>query len=118
MFVDVVLIKWVVLSWMLSSFLELHSSRQVDSIPSQFCHVPCKHWRGFGESGGELLSAGFPASNLLFFFDLIYYCHVYWDTVKSIVSCALYRQKYTVHRVHRREGKERVQNIVLQLQMG
>ena len=34
---------------------------------------------------------------------LIYYCHMYWDTVKSIVSCALYRQSIPFIEKERRE---------------
>jgi len=36
----------------------------------------------------DAVSMGQVASS----FDLICYCHIHWDTVKSIVSCALYRQ--------------------------
>jgi len=41
---------------------------------------------------------------LLDLFDLIYYCHMYWDIVKSIVFCEV-QTKHTVHGVLGGEGE-------------
>jgi len=64
--------------------------------------------RGSGLGGGDVVGAGSMGRMASF-------CTV--DSMKGIVSCAI-QTKHTVHRVHRGEGKESVQNVVLQSQLG
>jgi len=73
-----------------------HSARDPSLIPGlghPLCGVctfsPCL--RGF-PPGAPVSSHSPKDVRELAIFDLINYCHMYWDRVKSIVSCALYRQ--------------------------